>query len=244
MLNPSIKSQSKFRNYNRTCPQFDLNPLLKQGLQVDHELFLEVYMLNINKLIPSLINGFNSRIEQLPFGFYTTWGYTETGNNFTHPVTLGFLISELEKVLNCYPALIAGVDTRFNSGVKFQPDLSMLDPDLSPWLFVDYESPNSSDARVPVKDVDAYNAFSTSTNSRIPYIIITTLPDQPSPYWKLRYYSKGNYNDGFKEHRSEILENPFRFWSRYYQAEMLKRDISNIHFLNISEKGLHSVSFQ
>jgi hypothetical protein len=70
------------------------------------------------------------------------------------------------------------VDLRLNDkgGNKFQPDLvalADLDEPLQPLLFIDYESPNSSDIRIPHKDVAAYRAWSEKEGCRAPYIIIT-----------------------------------------------------------------------
>lgn len=195
-------------------------------------------MIQTEALITALIKSFNTRATSLPPGFYSTWEFTETGNNFSHPVTLGLLIAELGKLL---PNLVASVDTRFNSDAKFQPDITMLDTELNPILFLDYESPNSSDARIPTKDIDAYNAFSQSTQTRIPYLVVTTLPDAVTQGWQLRYYSPGYYNDGFKQHLSAIRENPFRFWYRHYHSEMANRNRTNIHFLNISNQIMHLV---
>lgn len=195
-------------------------------------------MLQTETLITGLIESFNGRATSLPIGFYSTWEFTETGNNFSHPVTLGILITELGKLL---PDCMASVDTRFNMDAKFQPDITMLDTELNPVLFLDYESPNSSDARIPIKDIDAYNAFSQSTQTRIPYLVVTSLPDLATPKWQLRYYSPGYYNAGFKQHISAIRENPFRFWYSHYRSEMTHRNSIGIHFLNIQGKEMHLV---
>ena len=196
-------------------------------------------MSQTDKLISILIDELEARFCHLPAGFHSTWDYAETGRAFAHPVALGLISSALGR---CCPEMLVSIDTRFNSDVKFQPDITLMDSDLSPCLYIDYESPNSSDARVPTKDVDAYLAFSGSTGERVPYLIVTTLPDEPAPDWQLRYYSKGYYNDGFKQHLSAIRENPFGFWYGYYRRELAGRNLENIHFLNISGRKIHRCS--
>ena len=48
-----------------------------------------------------------------------------------------------------------GIDVRINlgSGIKLQPDLVAYNAGYEELALIDYESPNSSDARVPWKDV-------------------------------------------------------------------------------------------
>src|SRR5260370_5633801 len=128
-------------------------------------------------LVPYLTNA----IRSFPEGFYESMTFTRTGHNLTHPITLGLLArfawEEIEGVVH------VGVDVRLNTGTgqKFQPDVVAFGDDitnLSPLLFMDYESPNSSDGRPLYKDVHPYLAWITEKNSDVPYIVITTLPNQ------------------------------------------------------------------
>ncbi|WP_005032753.1 hypothetical protein [Holophaga foetida] len=196
-------------------------------------------MSQIEKLISDLVEELESRFRHLPDGFHSTWDYTETGNAFSHPVTLGLITAALGRLC---PDLLVSIDTRFNTDVKFQPDITLLDGELNPCLYIDYESPNSSDARIPSKDVDAYLAFSRSIRERIPYIIMTTLPNAQTPKWQLRYSGKGYYNDGFGKRLGAIRANPFEFWYAHYRQELAGRDMEGIHFLNISDREIQRCS--
>jgi len=176
--------------------------------------------------------------------FYGTFKYTTTGNNLTHPMTLGLLTKILWSLK---PVKYVGVDFRLNKkGVKFQPDLVALS-DLNlgdPLLFIDYESPNSSDFRILNKNVKAYNAYCNEVwgkaGKRPPYIIITTLPDtrpKNTPVkWQLRYTASVNKNYKGEEPKKLMGDNPLKFWYGEYGYVLKKEEIkrSNIFFVNIS----------
>jgi len=144
-------------------------------------------------MIPSLVNDFadkfSKEIGNVPDGFYDTFQYTTTGNNLTHPRTLGYIV---KVVLELDNAANLDIDLRINvDGKKFQPDILVRDQMNKPILIVDYESPNSSDARIIPKDIIPYIKWKTPN----PYIIITTLPKKSSPQWKLLYSNKGGCNE-------------------------------------------------
>ncbi len=186
------------------------------------------------QLVNELFRRLQTRIELLPKGFYDTFAYTHRGQGLTHPVTLGLLaavVTELPGVA------IATIDHHPNDchGAKFQPDILAVSRQLGPVLAIDYESPNSSDARVPRKDWAAYARWRT-TGATFPYCVITTLPDAARPQWELRYTSSRGCNHGFAPFRSKIRENPFAFWYDYYKAEKKSagHDLTGITMLNIS----------
>jgi hypothetical protein len=125
----------------------------------------------------NIANALQLSISELPDGFYGSFRFTRTGSNFTHPITLALLT----RVLWDTPEIKqVGIDLRLNLGnsVKFQSDLVGLDADRQPIAFIDYESPNSSDFRLPEKDLDAYLAWGRKSGQSVPYVIITTLPSQ------------------------------------------------------------------
>lgn len=97
-------------------------------------------------------------IQPLPDNFYDTFDFTVTGNNFTHPVTLSILHTLLVSLNSSYKM---GIDVRLNLGNnnKFQPDFVVFGADIKNAeikLYLDYEGPNSSDARITEKDVPKY----------------------------------------------------------------------------------------
>jgi len=175
-------------------------------------------------------------IQDLPDDFYDTFNFTKTGNNLTHPWTWGILTN----ILWDLPGITSvGVDVRLNnSGVKFQPDLIGYSAGDKPAIFLDYESPNSSDARIPIKDVDPYLTWRSACNSDAPYVIVTTLPECASPNWELRYTSMDKYNHGFRDKRELIRKNPCQFWYDFYLSEFGKRHMTGISLVNISRKSV------
>ena len=136
----------------------------------------------------SFARTFEVEIQSLPINFYDSFEFTKRRNNLTHPITIGLITKVL---INLASANIIGHDIRFNEASrKFQPDIVILNPDLEPLLYIDYESPNSSDARVPIKDVRAYTQWVEDYHDALPYFIITTLPNKPAPEWQLRHTGK------------------------------------------------------
>ncbi len=186
------------------------------------------------KLVTELVSKLKERIEMLPEGFYDTFAYTRTGQDLTHPVTIGLLAG----VVTQLPGVaIATIDHHLNDchGAKFQPDILAVSGELKPVLAIDYESPNSSDARVPRKDWGAYACW-RATGATFPYCVITTLPDAACPHWELRYASSPGCNHGFAPFRARICENPFTFWYDYYKREKDSAgyDLTGITMVNIS----------
>lgn len=193
--------------------------------------------MNLLRIADEIAQRLEPMIAELPEGFFGTFAFTQTGNNLTHPVTLGLLSRLLWQIDGI---ATVGIDMRLNlgSGVKFQPDLVGMDADLRPVVAVDYESPNSSDARIPTKDVDPYLAWHRQSAIAIPYIIITTLPDGPASDWELRYTAPGYYNADFCGRRGEICQSPLRFWQAFYMQELAKRQVMNVAMLNIGGRSV------
>jgi hypothetical protein len=91
--------------------------------------------------------------------------------------------------------------------VKFQPDILIRGHQEEILAAIDFESPNSSDARVPHKDVTAYLRWVTTSAQSFEYLIITSLPDRPTSTWELRYASTGKWNEHHV--RAKIQRNRF-----------------------------------
>lgn len=177
-------------------------------------------------------------IRTLPDNFYSSFDYTTTGNNFTHPITWGLLA----EIVRSIPTVVrVAIDPRFNANrEKFQPDIVGINGDRfkddSIVVYVDYESPNSSDARIPTKDIEAFIKWRHLTGIHKPYIVITTLPKTVSLTWELRWTGKDQYNRPFNGQEDQLRENPFSFWYRYYEEEFAKCDMSHIALINIDGK--------
>ncbi len=193
-----------------------------------------------NNMIERIRKELETEFRKFPDNFFDTFDFTTTGRNMTHPLVLG----ELTKIVWKLPKVrFVGEDYRFNlgDGVKFQPDLVGFDSDLEPVIAIDYESPNSSDARVPGKDVCAYAKWVEFGKQSCPYIIITTLPDYKAPRWQLRYTGKSGCNHAFQGRKGEVTKNPKEFWYRFYRKTLNQRLLSNVCFLNISGKTVDRI---
>lgn len=188
----------------------------------------------VPKIIEDFVKKFSKEIKNAPDGFYSTFQYTKTGKTWTHPLTLGYITKVLwnfENVANIYIDLRVNVKKN-NKKVKFQPDIFVCGGNDEPLLVIDYESPNSSDSRIPSRNILHYLNWGRST----PYIIITTLPKRESPDWELRYASKGDTNGNHKGKLREIQKNPFSYWYKFYRDELRKNKdaLNNVYFININ----------
>jgi len=145
---------------------------------------------------------------------FDSYDYVKTGNCYCHPRAWGLLAKAAWRLND---AAVIELDVRFNLGSikKFQPDIAVRNLKEEVILVVDFESPNSSDARVP-EDVKSYLSWATSVTEAPEYLIITSLPNRPTPHWKLWYTNSGNYNHGHSS--ASIRQNPFRYWYRYYRS--------------------------
>jgi hypothetical protein len=192
-----------------------------------------------HSFLPKLLAELRAGIKAFPDGFYNSFEYTRRGNNLTHPWTIGLL----SKILWSLDEITeVGVDERINrlDGAKFQPDLvAYREPKRV--LLVDYESPNSSDARVPKKDVKPYLNWVAGEECQVEYVIITTLPDRLCPWWELRYTSKGQCNHKFRGQRDKIRKNPFKFWYSEYRRTLQGKPLGGLSFVNIDGRSVTPV---
>ncbi|QEG27073.1 hypothetical protein GobsT_18260 [Gemmata obscuriglobus] len=196
-------------------------------------------ILAVEDLAGRLAQFLKDGIAPLPEGFFNSFEYTATGKALTHPIVFGLLARfawGVEGVSH------VGLDVALNegAGVKFKPDVIGYTDSLLPMFILDYESPNSSDYRVIEKDVDGYIDWRDHMGSTVPYVIITTLP-QESSWWECRWVGKGSYNHNFKDRRKEWAANPRQFWHSVYAPEFASRSMSNIAVVNIDGKNVTRV---
>ena len=192
-----------------------------------------------NGYVDEIRKRLNAAIQGLPPGFYNTFDYVATGNNRCHSSTLGLLapiIAGLEGVASI------GIDVPLKRGAaKMKPDVVGYDAEGREIVYVDFESPNSSDARVKIKDIDPYVAYRVSEAPPVPYVIITSLPDCASPEWQLRWTSGQQYNHQFRGMGEKLRKNPFQFWRTRWRTMLSDIDMSGITLLNIDRKSVEPV---
>ncbi|MBF6570375.1 MAG: hypothetical protein IVW54_16020 [Candidatus Binataceae bacterium] len=172
-----------------------------------------------------------------------TFRFVTTGMNLCHPITVGLIakvVGEMDGIG------YVGVDVRLNDGTrrKFQPDVAgFRDADgvreNQPVIFVDFESPNSSDGRIPGYHLVQYLNWARERQQETPYVIVTCLPDGrvAESDWELRYTAKGYCNADHKGKLKEICANPFRYWTTVWRRELRGRsDLLGVFFLNIDRR--------
>src|SRR5258708_1579134 len=109
-----------------------------------------------DNLIARFAMALERALARLPANFCSGFEYTSTGKNLTHPI----IVAEIAKIVaDENDVAHVGVDVRLNwqgneQGLqpedksRFQPDVVGFDKDFHGLIFVDYESPNSSDERI------------------------------------------------------------------------------------------------
>jgi hypothetical protein len=198
---------------------------------------------SVDKLVGDIALKLKEELKDLPEEFYSSFKYTTTCRTYSHPVTLGLLA----KVLWSLPDTgYVGIDVRLNkqNEAKFQPDLVIFDGSLErELLYVDYESPNSCDQRIPAKDVGAYYNWRVATAASAPYLLVTTLPASPVDSWELRYAGNGERNNPFRGRLAELRANPYKFWYSYYATEVPPAHRENVYFINIEGRAVRPVDW-
>lgn len=120
--------------------------------------------------------------------------------------------------------MAVGVDVRLNAGggVKFQPDVIVWNAQGEIVLAVDFESPNSIDARVPRKDAEPYLRWSDDIVHPFPSIVVTSLPRGPVARtdWEVRWLHPDQVNHDHRERQDAIRASPFDYWYAFYREEV------------------------
>ena len=192
-------------------------------------------------MIRAFTRHLHAEIASVPDRFYDSFDYTCTGRNLTHPKTLGFIAKilwQLDGVAS------VGIDVRINEGkgLKLQPDVVACGPDDLPLLLVDYESPNSSDKRIPEKNVWKFLRWSSKQARPPRYLIVTTLPDRRCDDWALRYTHEKGWNRRYRKQVALLRQNPCQFWYDVYRKDLEGEDLRRIHFINIDGKRVTRIN--
>jgi hypothetical protein len=197
--------------------------------------------ISFKELVERISRSLEASLGRLPANFCSGFEYTRTGRNFTHPI----IVAELAQIVrNETDVIHVGVDAKLNwpgdeygsragEKCKLQPDVVGFDVNFQPQLFVDYESPNSSDERIIEKDIKACLRWRKATNQTVPYVLITTLPSAESLDWEVRYTSDVGYGAAAKGQAKTVRESPLRFWTNVWKVNPAMRNLNNIAILNI-----------
>lgn len=184
----------------------------------------------------------------LPDELFSTFTHTTTGSNASHPRVWGVCARAAWELAGRDG--VVEIDPRLNdrAGLKFQPDILLRSASGAVLLAVDIESPNSSDARLLPKDVDAYVDWVRGERKHghppFPYLVITMLPDaqrDPGTTWELRWSS--GYNHAQAAQTAEICRNPYRFWYGLLARDRSLIDRYPLFFANFDGRALKRVDW-
>jgi len=180
--------------------------------------------------------------DLMPSALFDTFRFTRTGNNYAHPRVWGTAVKAAWDIVPT--GGFVEVDTRLNDnrGHKFQPDLLLRDAKGTVLLAVDIESPNSSDARLLPKDVDAYVEWSRH-NDDFPYLVVTMLPRRARSRdeWEFRW-PKG-YNWEHRDRAAEVCKDPFAYWYGLLVHDLPVIEKFKVYFANFDGLDLKQVSW-
>jgi hypothetical protein len=199
-----------------------------------------------NQMATLIAEGLERRLRDLPTGFHDSFDYTRTGANLCHAITLGLLCRAVESLPH---VKLLGLDVRLNrgDGIRFNPDIvafsdrgALLDSG-NHIVYVDFESPNSSDARLRTKNIAPYIAYASS-GAAAPYVIVTSLPNMSTPSWELRWVGKDRCNYAHRRNRDQIRANPYRYWRRFWAKDLIGADLSTITMLNIAGRRVRRMT--
>jgi hypothetical protein len=178
--------------------------------------------------------------ELLPETLFSTFDYTTTGKNFSHPRVWGACVKAAWELVD--DGGIVEIDSRLNNrSAKFQPDLLVRARDNTVRIAVDIESPNSSDARLFPKDVEAYLGWGTAVG--FPYLVVTMLPrKRRTPgEWQIRWTSPKYYNAGHGAYAADIRANPFDYWYSVLVERVRAHPDHGVYFANFDGRTLELV---
>ncbi len=84
---------------------------------------------------------------------------------------------------------------------------------------MEYESLNSSDARVLEKEFAGYEAWIGLQRRAILLLILTTLPNYHASDYRLLFTTRktSQYNADHAMNDPEVRKNPFRYWYAHYR---------------------------
>jgi hypothetical protein len=195
----------------------------------------------LDKFAEQVSRALEQALGHLPERFCWSFDYTTTGQNLT-PI----IVAELAKIVAGEPEVRhVGIDVKVNwqGKCRFQPDVVGFDKDLQPMIFVDYESPNSSDERVIWKDIGPYLRWREMTGNKTPYLVVTTLPAVASPDWQVLYTSDVGYGAAAKGKKELVRANPFEFWASIWRKAPEARSLNGAVILNIDCQSVSRVTF-
>jgi hypothetical protein len=203
-----------------------------------------------DKLIARFATALERALVRLPSDFCSGFEYTSRGKNLTHSI----IVAELARIVAAEINVAhVGVDVRLSwqgpeknlqqgKRCKFQPDVVGFDKDFKEIIYVDYESPNSSDERIIEKDIRPYLRWREITHSTAPYLLITTLPAIASRTWNVRYTSYPGYGAAAKGMTEKVRENPLQFWLSVWKDAPEMKKLQGAAILNINCQSVSQVS--
>ena len=232
----------------------------------------------IREIIEYLIKDLETSIESLPCKDPKSifngakYSFTSKENPFTkrsHSLMISLITKCLWDALgkSSESKYIVEIEPRFSytyfeeGNEKFSPDIVVYEANkneniesLKPILFIDYESPNSSDARVNYKDIDQFMYFSEYLEAKdirnFGYLILTSHRDYESEVddllrvWRYGYNSEIRNKKGFK---NSTKNDAWKFWKEEYKKHLKTWNgdwetyQDRVHLYNISNGTISAI---
>lgn len=204
-------------------------------------------------VVEALAQGLSNRLARanLPLEFLGSWEHCSSGRKsvLAHSLGLGMLSASVADITGVEQVLI---DVRLKKDadgalVTWQPDLigcgKVHPPIISPVIYVDFESPNSSDRRIWDKDIGGYRRWLAAEGEEAPYVIVVCLPVRPHGYWPLRYTHANGYNVMHGGQSSKLKQQgPLAFWTESWRDKRTPSDFSSVTILNIGNGKVEEIN--
>jgi len=173
--------------------------------------------------------------------FFGSWNHCSGSRKsvLCHSIGVGLLAAAIAEVAGVQQV---GIDVRLRrAGNNWQPDVIGFRRgrrgELVPVVYADFESPNSSDARVPEKDLRAYRKWVQGGGRAAPYVIVVCLPKAPYGPWPLAYTTGRGYNVKHRGRGKRVRSAPLAYWRKVWHSEVARRkiDLAKIGILNVGD---------
>jgi len=147
------------------------------------------------KIITQFIRALKQKLAtdpRFPSELFTDYRYVFGPDRRCHTQTID-LVFEAAKSL---PGVcsVDGNRALVRDKPRWKPDAVLWNKRQELLCIIEYESINSSDARILEKDFAGYERWRTTCELSAPLLIITTLPVGPAPHYRLLYTRNDQYN--------------------------------------------------
>lgn len=192
-------------------------------------------------LIKTLVSRMQQRVKNDPTyspELFTDWRYVYGDQRCCHDLAVKLVKDAATDLPGVIPSQS---EKQLGKSPRWRPDVVLSNQSGQPIGVIEYESLNSSDSRVVDKDMYGYEGWHKTLTTPVPLLVITTLPDSPSPEYRLQYKSFGLYNADHAAHEAQMQKSPLAYWYGFYRLwlePLITNQALPVHFANFTGNKL------